>query len=125
MALWVKRHLQLEVAADQFYAKLHFKCTKDTVEHTTLTHHVDFARSFAADANVALDLAGITTGKVLFVQCDRQLNVMLDGAEVVPVIPPTTTSPAILYLETEFTSISIVNPDSNNNVNAIIAISGV
>jgi len=92
---------------------------------TTLNETFDVEQSgelelAAAEADYALPLGKVVTGKLLYIETDKELTVKLDGEAVGHKIgAPTTGTKAKLLLRGDFTSAPLLTNNDATNVAAV------
>lgn len=123
--IYVEREFTLKVAQDANFQRKHFQLEDHSQTYSSLTYASDFRRDIGVSATVNVDLGGITTGMMLFVETSATLTVQVDS-ESVTVAPIDTGGKGILYFEGSFTSVSLVNPSGTASISEVSwALAGV
>lgn len=115
----VEREFTLKTAEDSLFQRGLFSFKDIKRAFSTLTFTSDGRRSIAAGGTVNLDLAGITTGKLLFVRSSAQLTIRINANDH-DIEPVETGALAIHYHEGDFTSVSLINPDGTNSISEVV-----
>lgn len=113
--IYVERDITLRVAQDSNFIRKHFELENHSQTYSSLTYASDARRDMAASATINIDLGGITTGKVLFVESTAQLTIQID-TEDHDIVPIDAGTKAIHYHEGSYTSVSLINPDASNSI---------
>jgi hypothetical protein len=99
----------------------------DTMQRSTIVQ-MQLAASATAQA---VAMGGVATGRLLYVEADAEVTLLINGTEIVVLkrmVDPASTQAddvcAYALLTAEFTSLSLTNPSATAAVNVTIAIVG-
>ena len=109
----VKHSLSILASLDPDEKKIGFERSAETIIQTIRT---DLAvgkadtRVIAASAvDDALELGGVTTAALLYIETDQEITIKINGGSESFKLTPTTGSNAKLFWEGEFTALSVSN----------------
>ncbi|MBT8428395.1 MAG: hypothetical protein KJN79_00640 [Gammaproteobacteria bacterium] len=113
MSLYAELTFQILSSLSSSKNQIGFRRTEDV---TTTTVRTDITEEMSgtlevADAVVdqAVQLGGVATGKVLYLESDRELTFKFNGGTDVLKLTPTTGAKAKLMWEGEFTALAVSN----------------
>lgn len=78
----------------------------------------------AAAADDPLELGGVTTAKLLYIETDQLLHLKFNGGSEVLKLDPSTAGIGKLFWEGEFTSLTVSNPSSDNEAIVTYLVAG-
>ena len=116
MAIYVERTLTLKIAQDQYFADLQRERVSDKQITSDGTMEIGNLRTLGAGASESLNMGGITTASLLFIEVEagKNLDVSLTTAagstQAVRITAPSTTQKGMLFVNTGLTAISVENP---------------
>jgi hypothetical protein len=122
-ATYLERQVSLKTAADSFFQKLHFKNTQEVATYSSLDHTQDGRRDIGAGQTVNVDLGGITEIKVIYLESDEELQVVIDG-ETTSIKPLAADQKAVMYVEGDWTSLTLINPSSTLSAQVLWLLAG-
>jgi hypothetical protein len=117
MSVYVRQQIILVASNDKNEANCSFKREDKALSSQTETFEVESSGEAvlsAAEADYVLPMGKVVTGKVLFVEADKQVTLKLNGgAEVLTVGPPGTGTKGKFFLRGDFTAVSVTNADAS------------
>lgn len=113
MSLYAELTFQILSALTSSKNQIGFRRTESV---TTTTSRTDITEEMSGTLEIAdavsdqtLQLGGVATGKILYMETDRELSFKFNGGSDVLKLTPTTGAKAKLMWEGEFTALTVSN----------------
>lgn len=120
MSIYAELTFKILSALTSSKKQIGFKREEDTTSKTVRSDISEEASGTieVADATVDLSIpfAGVTTGKIMYLETDRELTVKLNGSSNAHKLSPTTGAKAKLMWEGEFTNLKVSNASGGTAV---------
>lgn len=113
MTVYVRQQLIVVAATDQNEKNCSFSREDKALSSQTEQFETEQSGEpvlAASEADYALPMGKVVTGKVLYIESTSQFSVKLNGgSEVITVGPPSTGTKGKLFLRGDFTAVSVTN----------------
>lgn len=124
----VRHQIVVVASEDEDEKRIGFRRSDKTVTEVTRTDvteaHAETREVVASASDEALAFGGVGTGKILYMETDQALTMVLNGGSEIFKLEPTTGTRAKLFWEGEFTAITVSNPSSDTAATLTYFISG-
>jgi hypothetical protein len=123
MSVRVRSQIILVASLDDDEKQCQFKRDDTTLTSLVETFEVESSGEIelaGAEADYALPMGKVATGKILYLETDKELQVKMDGEAVGHKVgAPTTGTKAKLFLRSEFTSAPLLTNNDATNAAAV------